>query len=127
MNENTVMYQITETSKFMMAFVIVTKQNNVIVIDGGRKEDMPLLKEYVGGRHISAWILTHAHSDHISGLVYEIEKNGAADFDIEKIYYNFPPYEWINNHDVLNYEYLKHEIEEMIPAFNIKILKIFLV
>ena len=118
MNENTVMYQITETSKFMMAFVIVTKRNNVIVIDGGRKEDMPLLKEYIGGRHISAWILTHAHNDHISGLVYEIEKNGAADFDIEKIYYNFPPYEWINNHDVLNYEYLKREIEESIPAFD---------
>lgn len=54
-----------------MAFVLVTKQNNVIVIDGGRPEDMPLLKAYIGGRHISAWILTHAHGDHISGFIDE--------------------------------------------------------
>ena len=68
MNEKTLLYQITETSQFMMGFVLVTKQNNVIVIDGGRPEDMPLLKEYIGGRHISAWILTHAHGDHIGAL-----------------------------------------------------------
>ena len=93
MNENTVLYQITETSKFMMGFVLVTKQNNAIVIDGGRPEDMPLLKEYIGGRHISAWILTHGHGDHISGIVDEFKTNGGADFDIEKIYYNMPPYD----------------------------------
>ena len=74
MNENTVMYQITETSAFMMSFVIITKNNNAIVIDGGRPLDMPLLKEYVGGRHISAWILTHAHEDHISGFISEYKK-----------------------------------------------------
>ena len=33
MNEKTVLYQLTETSKYMMGFVIVTKENNVIVID----------------------------------------------------------------------------------------------
>ena len=43
MNEQTVLYQLTETSKYMMGFVLVTRQNNVIVIDGGRPEDMPLL------------------------------------------------------------------------------------
>lgn len=89
-NETTRMYQITETSSFMMAFVIVTKNNNAIVIDGGREEDMPLLKQYIGGRHIAAWILTHAHDDHIGGMVSEYQKNKWADFDIEKIYYNFP-------------------------------------
>ena len=51
-----------------MSFVIVTSENNVIIIDGGRSKDMPLLKEYVGGRHISAWILTHPRHDHVSGL-----------------------------------------------------------
>jgi hypothetical protein len=39
----TLLYQLTETSKFMMSFVLVTKNNNVIIIDGGREEDMPLL------------------------------------------------------------------------------------
>lgn len=50
MNDKTILYQLTETSAFMMSFVIVTKSNNCIVIDGGRKEDIPLLKEYVAGR-----------------------------------------------------------------------------
>lgn len=114
----TLLYQITETSKFMMSFVIVTKQSNVIVIDGGREEDVPLLKEYIGGRHISAWILTHAHDDHISGFVSEVEKNGLADFDVEKIYYNFPPYELIENHDVPDYENFKSDILDCLPRFN---------
>lgn len=116
-NDNTVLYQLTETSEFMMSFVIVTKNDNVIIVDGGRSEDMPLLKKYVGGRHISAWILTHAHSDHIDGFVSEMQKNGAADFDIEKVYYNFPPYEIIENHDVECYEYYVEELNEILPAF----------
>ena len=98
---------LTETSQFMMSFVLVTKKDNVIVIDGGRPLDMPLLKQYIGGRHISAWILTHAHNDHISGFVDEFEKNGGADFDIEKVYYNFPPYDTlITRTDVPDKAYL---------------------
>lgn len=31
---NTEMYMLTETSEFMMSFVIVTKKNNVIIVDG---------------------------------------------------------------------------------------------
>ena len=117
-NNETVMYQLTETSKYMMSFVIVTKEDNAIIIDGGRPADMPLLKEYVGGRHISAWILTHAHDDHISGFVDEIQKNGGADFDIEKIYYNFPPYSLIENKNVPDYKYYSTELNEMLPAFD---------
>ncbi|MBQ8813151.1 MAG: MBL fold metallo-hydrolase [Lachnospiraceae bacterium] len=122
--KQTVMYQITETSPFMMSFVIITKEDNVIIVDGGRAEDMDLLKQYVGGRHISAWILTHAHGDHISGFVAEFQKNGGADFDIEKIYYNFPPFEIIHNHDVYNYDYFKSELLGILPAFN-EVLPLF--
>lgn len=118
MNSETVLYQLTETSRFMMSFVLVTRQNNVIIIDGGNPEDMPLLKEYVGSRHVSAWILTHAHGDHIGGFISEFEKNGGADFDIERICYNFPPYELIENRDVPDYEYYRKEFNYDIPAFN---------
>lgn len=124
MNENTVMYQIAETSEYMMSFVIVTKENNVIVVDGGRAEDMPSLKECIGGRHISAWILTHAHDDHVSGIISEYEKNRAMDFDIERIYYNFPPYSLIDNHNVPDYEYFCHELNNVLPSFN-KVLPLF--
>ena len=116
-NTETVLYQLTETSQYMMSFVLVTREDNVIVIDGGRPLDMPLLKEYIGGRHISAWILTHAHCDHMSGIVDEFAKNGAEDFDIGTIYYNFPPLSWLDNHNVPDYRYFKEEVEEMIPAF----------
>lgn len=110
---------LTETSEFMMSFVIVTKKNNVIIVDGGRREDMPLLKKYVGGRHISAWILTHAHNDHIDGFVYEMQRNGCADFDIEAVYYNFPDYDdLIKVTDVPDLEYFREELNEMLPAFN---------
>ena len=118
MNDHTVLYQLTETSAFMMSFVLVTKENNCIVIDGGRPEDMPLLKQYIGGRHIALWILTHAHNDHISGFVDEMEKNGGKDFDIGTVCYNFPDYDTeINNHDVEDYDYYRSELEEMLPAF----------
>lgn len=116
--KQTVMYQLQETSRFMMSFVIITKNDNAIVIDGGKKEDIPLLKEHIGGRHISAWILTHAHDDHISGLISEVEKNNLADFDVEKIYYNFPPYKLIENRDVPDYENYKSDIMDCLPAFN---------
>lgn len=116
---STKLYMLTETSAFMMSFVIVTEKNRVIVVDGGRKEDMPLLKQYVAGRKIAAWILTHAHSDHIEGFVSEIEKNGGADFDIEKICYNFPDYDaLIRETKVPDRAYFLSELREMLPAFN---------
>jgi len=116
-NEKTLLYQITETSKYMMSFVIVTRENNCIVIDGGRREDMPLLKRYVGGRHISAWIFTHAHIDHVGGILEELSECGARDFDVEKFYYNFPPYSLIENKNVNNYEYFSEELNEILPLF----------
>lgn len=115
----TKLYMLEETSEFMMSFVIVTEKNNAVVIDGGKKEDIPLLKKYVDGRHISAWILTHAHDDHIQGFVDELEKNGCADLDIEKVYYNFPDYDaLIKKTDVADYEYFCRELNEMLPIFN---------
>lgn len=118
MNNETVLYQLGETCGFMMSFVIVTKKNNVIIVDGGRPADMPQLKQYVGGRHISAWILTHAHDDHISGFVSEIAKNGGEDFDIEAVFCNFPPYSELKGKtDVPFPAYFDAELEEILPAF----------
>ena len=118
MNKQTTLYQLTETSQFMMSFVIVTEKNNAIVIDGGRPEDMPLLKQYLDGRHISAWILTHPHGDHISGLIYEIERNGGADFDIEKVVYAFPSYEaLLAAPSVPDREYFEADLGDILPKF----------
>ena len=116
----TLLYQIAPTGNYMMSFVIVTKENNAIVIDGGRPSDMPRLKEYIGGRKIKAWIMTHPHEDHLGGLVSELERNGGADFDVEAFYYNFPSYEkWsrLTERDVPCYSYFMDEINELLPAF----------
>ena len=120
-NKETMLYQLTETSLFHMAFVIVTREDNVIIVDGGRPLDMPLLKEYVGGRHISAWILTHAHEDHISGLIDELARNGGRDFDVETFYLNFPPYSLMDTVDrslVPNYEYFCRELNNSLADFD---------
>ena len=117
LNEKTVLYQLCETSDLMMSFLIITKNNNAIVIDGGRSADMPLLKKHIGGRHISAWILTHAHYDHVSGFLDEFRKNGAADFDIEKVYFNFPPMELTENKNVPWYDGYFADMTGDLPAF----------
>lgn len=93
------MYMLTETSKFMMAFVIVTDQDNVIVIDGGRREDLPLLREYVAGRKISAWFLTHPHMDHIDAFIEAVQSNDPA-FDIGAVYCHFPPADFVRQYEI---------------------------
>ena len=114
----TKMYMITETSEFMMSFVIVTEKNNCIIVDGGRPEDMPLLKKYVDGRHVSAWILTHPHSDHITGFMDEVKRNDCADFDIETICYAFPDYkELVSHKEAPDYAYLFKDCSEVLPEF----------
>lgn len=107
---------LTETSPFMMSFVLITKKDNVIIVDGGRAEDMPLLKEYVGGRHISAWIFSHPHIDHISGFISEWKKNKCSDFDIERVVYNIPTREWRDTEPVPDREYFLWDFDETLPS-----------
>lgn len=85
----TILYLQTETSEFMMSIVLQTATGNAVVIDGGRPEDMPLLRELVGASPIKAWIMTHPHLDHITGLT-ELIRTDDHTLAPEKIYYNFP-------------------------------------
>ena len=124
MNNNkdpkTCLYQIAPSANYMMGFVLIMRENNAIVIDGGRAADMPRLKEYIGRRKIKAWIMTHPHEDHVGGLISELERNGGCDFDVEAFYYNFPPYEkWsaLTERDVPCLSYFRDEINEILPAF----------
>ena len=115
-NAETVLYQLTETSDFMMSFVIVTREDRVILIDGGRPEDMPLLKQYVGERTVAAWILTHAHTDHISGFLSEYARQDGPAFPVERIYCHFPPYE-PDRPDVEDRDYFRSEMDECLPEY----------
>ena len=79
----------------MMSFVITTKNGAVIVIDGGTPQDAEYLKKVIRdkGNHVSAWFITHPHSDH-AGALNEILKNRNDGPVIDKIYYNFLPSQW---------------------------------
>lgn len=95
---NSKMYVITETSEFMMSYVIITDNGECIIVDGGRPEDIPLLREKVKGHPIKAWFLTHPHNDHISAFV-ELVKTNDIDFQFEKVYFNFPTREYVTEND----------------------------
>ncbi|MCQ2433332.1 MAG: MBL fold metallo-hydrolase [Clostridia bacterium] len=106
MNQKTRIYQIQpEASSLMECYIIVTKENKVIVIDGGRdgygKDFPPYLQSAVRAVlgigetddfEIEAWFLSHAHTDHI----YELAKllnayDENAHYRIKNLYFNFPP------------------------------------
>lgn len=91
---NTALYLQTETSDFMMSLVVHTAEGNAIIIDGGQREDLPLLRELVAGRPVKAWIMTHPHLDHINAFIRAMEEEDSALMP-EKVYYNFPTLEFV--------------------------------
>ena len=88
------LYMITEHSPFMMSFVYLTAAGRAVVIDGGRPEDIPELLSLIGTRPIAAWLMTHPHMDHISGLIDAVSHTPILE-KIEGIYGNFPSSEFV--------------------------------
>lgn len=73
-----------------LSCVIQTRFGGVIVVDGGLREDADHLIETIqakGGR-VSAWLITHPHSDHIGALT-EILNRNPIPIQIDNIYYSF--------------------------------------
>ena len=73
-----------------LSCVIRTKDGSVIVLDGGRETDAAHLSEVIqsmGGR-VTAWLITHPHSDHIGALT-SILNTSPAPVEIDRIYYSF--------------------------------------
>ena len=111
----------------MMAYMIKTDDGKIIMIDSAnykRPKDAEnlynLIKEN-GGR-VDAWFITHAHSDHIGGLVYIWEKYG-NDIQIDELIYDFPAYDWLceknSSHEMFCVDmFLKYSKE-----FGIKVTK----
>ena len=61
----------SQTKGQMMSFLLKTKSGKLIVVDGGRWDDGDYLMEQIRkeGGHVSAWFLTHAHTDHVGALL----------------------------------------------------------
>lgn len=95
--------------------IIKCADNSVIIIDGGDDEQMApedqerffkLLHEITGkGEHeaitVSAWCISHFHSDHVSGLSAVMNANPTK-FNVERIICNMPDPATVNQeNDVL--------------------------
>ncbi|MHB1454517.1 MAG: ComEC/Rec2 family competence protein [Saccharofermentanales bacterium] len=91
-------YQLTNhTRSQMMGYILVTKENQVVVIDGGCAEDSADIRRILAqqNNHVDIWLLTHPHYDHHSALM-EIMENPAG-ISVEGIYYSYIPNEWGTN------------------------------
>lgn len=88
----------------MMSFLLETKDGELIVIDGGRWDDGDYLVSQIkerGGR-VSAWFLTHTHTDHVGALlkILQTEREGGhTGIEVDHFYYNFAAPEWYMLHE----------------------------
>lgn len=120
------MYQLAQQSHTqMMSYLIVSRDGSIIVIDGGTRQDADylfnLLKKVSGkGKpHISAWFLTHAHSDHINAFL-ELFRNKHYSFSVERIYHHFPTAEFIKENEPNSFHTIK-DFLDLLPVFEEKI------
>lgn len=88
----------------MMSFLLETKDGKLIVIDGGRWEDGDYLAEQIKSRggHVSVWLITHTHTDHVGALIKLLQNEAdgeGAGIGIDGFYYNFADMDWYALHD----------------------------
>jgi ribosomal protein S18 acetylase RimI-like enzyme len=105
-----------------MSYVIHTKDNKFIIIDGGTENDTAYLLEFLSNiegydNTIDGWILTHAHPDHINAFT-DIIVNYNDNINIKSIYYNFPDAEFIKKYEP-DYAYTINEFNAIIDDQNI--------
>lgn len=94
----------------MMGYIIKTKSNKVIVIDGGTTEDFQNMqnKIYQLGGTVDYWFLTHAHDDH-AGAFTKIIHN--PDIQIKNIYVSLNDEKWYKTYEPDRAEFSKQLIE----------------
>ena len=119
-----------QTSSQMMGYIIKTKNNKMIIIDGGIVGDTDNLKKYIQehNNEVDYWFLTHNHNDHASAFVKianeeNIEiKNVYASLNDKNLYeINEPSRAEFSKVliDTLNSDKLKNKVKE--PKLNEKL------
>lgn len=82
-----------QTKGQMMGYIIKTKNDKMIVLDGGLGEDAKNLLKYIQNHDnkVDYWFLTHNHNDH-AGAFVEIMKSD--DVQVDNIYVSLNEKEW---------------------------------
>ena len=92
----------------MMTYIVDTPDGKTIVIDGGNycKEDAEALYSFIAerGKKVELWIMTHAHLDHIGGMLYLMD-NGLFDIEVGKVCLNFPSLMWLSRKEEFGYNW----------------------
>ena len=89
-----------------MGYLIKTKNNKLIAIDGGLKENTQNLINQINenGGAVDYWFLTHLHDDHLGAFV-EIIKN--TNIQINNIYVSLNDLSWYEQHESSRIEFTK--------------------
>lgn len=88
------------------SYLIRTKNDKLIVIDGGEIGDADFLLQYImkyGNGKVNYWYITHPHSDHI-GALCELLGRENCNIEVENLYYSFNELKWYEKYDKRGYE-----------------------
>lgn len=113
-NNNTIdLIQLSpQTKSQMMGYIIKTKNNKMIVIDGGTHGDADNLMKYIGENNnkVDYWFLTHNHNDH-AGAFVEIINN--RNVKVENIYASLNEKEWYETYESTREEFSNNLINTL--------------
>ena len=96
------------------SYIIRTKNNKVIVVDGGRPQDAKFLYDYIlkyGNGKVDYWYITHAHEDHVGALLEILNKD--YNVQIENLCYYFNSLDWYEKYDTRGFPFEKAMIESL--------------
>lgn len=96
----------------MMGYIIQTKSNKTIVIDGGTYEDSENLINHIKNttNKVDAWFITHPHNDHASVIIDVINN---TDIQIDNIYVTLNDISWYEQYEPERAENAKNLIEAL--------------
>lgn len=104
----------SNTASQNMGYILKTKSGKIIVVDGGLEEDGAHLKEMLrteGGK-VSAWLITHPHSDHVGALINVLNDKNSA-ISIEGIYYNLTDMDWYRRNEAYRADYVQKFVDSL--------------
>ncbi len=124
----------------LMCYTIEDQNGNLAIIDGGYKSDAAMLREIIRKHndHVSAWIITHPHPDHVGALnailsapgniridqIYTVPVNDERYRETAQSYDRFDVYETFRNltKNVDNISYVSENEEFDLLGLHMKVL-----